>query len=161
MTKNIQESIILSDSTYERVLGMITSPDKESVYVGVSIIETVDLEENLPYILLLAKDCSKSNCNNDPFKIDVLAPDNQDVVRNTSFSPSIMKYVNECANDKGHLNFNSMYNVIKKNPKTSPAAMQFFLDKFSASLQEHLLTWGFDFVQEMDLKLIPKYVKQS
>ena len=70
-----------------------------------------------------------------------------------------MKYVNECANEKGHLNFNSMYNVIKKNTKTSPAAMQFFLDKFSASLQEHLLTWGFDFVEEMNLKLIPKYVK--
>jgi len=161
MTKNIQESIILSDSTYERVLGMLTSPDKESVYIGVSIIEAVDLEENLPYILLLAKDCSKSNCNHDPFKNDVTASDDQDVVKRNSFSPSIMNYVNDCANDKGHLNFNSMYNVIKKNTKTSPAAMQFFLDKFSASLQEYLLTWGFDFVQEMNLKLIPKHVKQS
>ena len=161
MTKNIQESIILSDSTYERVLGMITSPDKENVYVGVSIIEAVDLEENLPYILLLAKDCSRSNCHHDPFKFDVIAPDDQDVLRPTSFSPSIMKHVNDCANEKGHLNFNNMYNVIKKNAKTSPAAMQFFLDKFSASLQDHLLTWGFDFVKEMDLKLIPKYVKQS
>ena len=159
MTKSINETIILSDSTYERVLGMLTSPDKESVYIGVSIIEAVDMEENLPYILLLAKDCEKAKCEHNPFNKDIQEGDGP--TNASSFNITLSGIIDKCRNDNKNINYNNMYKVIMSNQKSSSASVQFFLDKFAEALMVHLATWGFDFVDEMNLKLIPKNVKQS
>jgi len=156
MTKSLDEVIILNDSTYDRVLDMLCSPDRDNAQVAVSIIEAVDFEKNAPYILLLAKE-SEGNLtkNNNPFRTNLFAK--EDVVEpiGSSFNSNIANLVNSCSNDAGKLTYNKMYTELSQK-KTDAVAMTFFLDKFSESLKTHLLQWGFDFVHTMNLKLIPK-----
>lgn len=154
MTKSLDEVIILNDSTYDRVFDMLCSPDKESVQIAVSIIESVDYEKNAPYILLLAKDAEvKLNKNNNPFRIEMFGEPNMDVGP-SSFNNKIRTLIDACTNAAGKLNYNSMYEeLVRLN--TDAVAMNFFLGRFSDALKDHLLQWGFTFVKSMDLKLVP------
>lgn len=154
MTKSLDEMIILNDSTYDRVLDMLCSPDKDNVQVAVSIIEAVDFQKNAPYILLLAKDAeTKLKRDNNPFRIELFGEDNVDA-GTSSFNHEIRTMIQACTNQADKLNYNAMYEELTRM-NTDTVAMNFFLGRFADALKDHLLQWGFTFVKTMDLKLIP------
>ena len=154
MTKNLDEVIILNDSTYDRVLDMLCSPDKENVQVAVSIIEAVDFQKNAPYILLLAKDAeAKLKRDNNPFRTELFVEAGTDVGP-SSFNHDIRTMIQACTNQADKLNYNSMYEELTRI-NTDAVAMNFFLGRFADALKDHLLQWGFTFVKTMDLKLVP------
>ena len=153
MTKSLDEMIILNDSTYDRVLDMLCSPDKDSVHVAVSIIEAVDFQKNAPYILLLAKDAeAKLKRDNNPFRIELFSELVQ--VGSSSFNHNIRTMIQACTNQADKLNYNAMYEELTRI-NTDAVAMNFFLGRFADALKDHLLQWGFTFVKSMDLKLVP------
>ena len=154
MTKSLDEMIILNDSTYDRVLDMLCSPDKDNVQVAVSIIEAVDFQKNAPYILLLAKDAeAKLKRDNNPFRIELFCEANVDV-GTSSFNHNIRTMIQACTNQADKLNYNAMYEELTRM-NTDTVAMNFFLGRFADALKDHLLQWGFTFVKTMDLKLVP------
>ena len=154
MTKNLEEVIILNDSTYDRVLDMLCSPDKENINVAVNIIEAVDFEKNAPYILLLAKDVETKRANNmNPFRTELFCEEDVDVGP-SSFNSNIRTMIDACTNQAGKLNYNSMHEELSRM-NTDVVAMNFFLGRFADALKEHLLQWGFTFVKTMNLKLVP------
>ena len=153
MTKSLDEMIILNDSTYDRVLDMLCSPDKDNVQVAVSIIEAVDFQKNAPYILLLAKDAeAKLKRDNNPFRIELFSELVQ--VGSSSFNHNIRTMIQACTNQADKLNYNAMYEELTRI-NTDAVAMNFFLGRFADALKDHLLQWGFTFVKSMDLKLVP------
>jgi hypothetical protein len=154
MTKSLDEVIILNDSTYDRVLDMLCSPDKDNVQVAVSIIEAVDFQKNAPYILLLAKDAeAKLSRDNNPFRTDMFTEGVVEVP--SSFNHEIRTMIQACTNQADKLNYNAMYEELTRI-NTDTVAMNFFLERFADALKDHLLQWGFTFVKSMDLKLVPK-----
>ena len=154
MTKTLDEVIILNDSTYDRVLDMLCSPDKDSVHVAVSIIEAVDFQKNAPYILLLAKDAeAKLKRDNNPFRANMFEEEGPNI-DNSSFDHDIRTMIQACTNQADKLNYNSMYEELTRI-NTDAVAMNFFLGRFADALKDHLLQWGFTFVKTMDLKLVP------
>lgn len=153
MTKSLDEMIILNDSTYDRVLDMLCSPDKDNVQVAVSIIEAVDFQKNAPYILLLAKDAeTKLKRDNNPFRTDMFTQGGP--VDYSSFNHNIRTMIKVCTNQADKLNYNAMYEELTRM-NTDAVAMNFFLGRFADALKDHLLQWGFTFVKTMDLKLVP------
>lgn len=154
MTKSLDEVIILNDSTYDRVLDMLCSPDKDNVQVAVSIIEAVDFQKNAPYILLLAKDAeAKLKKDNNPFRTELFNEADVDVGP-SSFNHEIRTMIEACTNQADKLNYNAMYEELTRM-NTDAVAMNFFLGRFADALKDHLLQWGFTFVKTMDLKLAP------
>jgi hypothetical protein len=154
MTKTLDEVIILNDSTYDRVLDMLCSPDRDNVQVAVSIIEAVDFQKNAPYILLLAKDAeAKLKRDNNPFRTELFGEAVTDV-GSCSFNHEIRTMIQTCTNQADKLNYNSMYEELTRI-NTDAVAMNFFLGRFADALKDHLLQWGFTFVKSMDLKLVP------
>ena len=155
MTKNLDEVIILNDSTYDRVLDMLCSPDRENIQVAVSIIEAVDFQKNAPYILLLAKDAeAKLSRDNNPFRANMFEEEGPNI-DNSSFNHDIRTMIKACTNQADKLNYNAMYEELTRM-NTDTVAMNFFLERFADALKDHLLQWGFTFVKSMDLKLVPK-----
>lgn len=156
MTKNLDEMIILNDSTYDRVLDMLCSPDKDNVQVAVSIIEAVDFQKNAPYILLLAKDAeAKLKRDTNPFRAELFAEgDIETTPGSSSFNTNIRTMIQACTNQADKLNYNAMYEELTRM-NTDAVAMNFFLGRFADALKDHLLQWGFTFVKTMDLKLVP------
>lgn len=153
MTKSLDEVIILNDSTYDRVLDMLCSPDKENVQLAVSIIEAVDFQKNAPYILLLAKDAeTKLKRDNNPFRTELFGEVKD--LGPSSFNHEIRTMIKTCTNQADKLNYNSMYEELTRM-NTDAVAMNFFLGRFADALKDHLLQWGFTFVKTMDLKLVP------
>jgi hypothetical protein len=127
----------LDESTYKNLLAMAKSVDKENHVVVKNLIESSDLQANLPYILMLCKEAGHKNLNLD--------------------SDTVAKLKEITGLDYNSvLTWNSMYDVLHKNVNVDPIAMGFFINRFSEELGRQLETAGFTFMEKYQLTLIPK-----
>ena len=127
----------LDESTYKNLLSMAKSVDKENYVVVKNLIESSDLQANLPYILMLCKEAGHKNLNLD--------------------SDTVAKLKEITGLDYNSvLTWNSMYDVLHKNVNVDPIAMGFFINRFSEELGRQLETAGFTFMEKYQLTLIPK-----
>jgi len=127
----------LDESTYKNLLSMAKSVDKENHVVVKNLIESSDLQANLPYILMLCKEAGHKNLNLD--------------------SDTVAKLKEITGLDYNSvLTWNSMYEVIHKNVNVDPIAMGFFINRFAEELGRQLETAGFTFMEKYQLTLIPK-----
>ena len=127
----------LDESTYKNLLAMAKSVDKENQVVVKNLIDSSDLQANLPYILMLCKEAGHKNLNLD--------------------SDSVAKLKEITGLDYNSvLTWNSMYDVLHKNVNVDPIAMGFFINRFAEELGKQLETAGFTFMEKYQLTLIPK-----
>ena len=127
----------LDESTYKNLLSMAKSVDKENHVVVKNLIESSDLQANLPYILMLCKEAGHKNLNLD--------------------SDTVAKLKEITGLDYNSvLTWNSMYDVLHKNVNVDPIAMGFFINRFAEELGKQLETAGFTFMEQYQLTLIPK-----
>jgi hypothetical protein len=127
----------LDESTYKNLLSMAKSVDKENHVVVKNLIESSDLQANLPYILMLCKEAGHKNLDLD--------------------SDTVAKLKEITGLDYNSvLTWNSMYDVLHKNVNVDPIAMGFFINRFSEELGRQLETAGFTFMEKYQLTLIPK-----
>ena len=123
--------------TYKNLLSMATSLDKENMVVVKNLIDSSDVEANLPYILMLYKEAGYRN----------LALDEATVEKIKGLTG--ITYGNA-------LTWNNMYDILHKNVNIDPIAMGFFINKFADELGKQLETAGFTFMEKYQLTLIPK-----
>jgi len=127
----------LDESTYKNLLAMAKSVDKENHVVVKNLIESSDLQANLPYILMLCKEAGHKNLNLD--------------------SDTVAKLKEITGLDYNSvLTWNSMYDILHKNVNMDPVAMGFFINRFAEELGKQLETAGFTFMEKYQLTLIPK-----
>jgi len=127
----------LDESTYKNLLAMAKSVDKENHVVVKNLIESSDLQANLPYILMLCKEAGHKNLNLD--------------------SDTVAKLKEITGLDYNSvLTWNSMYDVLHKTENMDPIAMGFFINRFAEELGKQLETAGFTFMEKYQLTLIPK-----
>ena len=127
----------LDESTYKNLLAMAKSVDKENHVVVKNLIESSDLQANLPYILMLCKEVGQKN----------LDLDSNTVVKLKELTGLEYSSV---------LTWNSMYDILHKNVNMNPIAMGFFINRFAEELGKQLETAGFTFMEKYQLTLIPK-----
>ena len=127
----------LDEVTYKNLLSMATSLDKENMVVVKNLIDSSDVEANLPYILMLYKEAGYRN----------LALDETTVEKIKGLTG--IAYGNA-------LTWNQMYDILHKNVNIDPIAMGFFINRFSDVLGKQLEVAGFTFMEQYQLTLIPK-----
>ena len=127
----------LDESTYKNLLAMAKSVDKENHVVVKNLIDSSDIQANLPYILMLCKEAGYKN-------LDLDETTTQKLKELTGLEYSSV------------LTWNSMYDVLHKNVNIDPIAMGFFINRFSDELGKQLETAGFTFMEKYQLTLIPK-----
>ena len=127
----------LDEVTYKNLLSMATSLDKENMVVVKNLIDSSDVEANLPYILMLYKEAGYRN----------LALDEATVEKIKGLTG--ITYGNA-------LTWNQMYHVLQDNKNVDPVAMSFFINRFADELGKQLEVAGFTFMEKYQLTLIPK-----
>lgn len=127
----------LDESTYKNLLAMATSVDKENHIVVKNIIDSADIEANLPYVLMLYKEAGYKN-------IDL----EQDTIEKIKSFTGIT-YGNT-------LTWNSIYEILHTAKNVDPVAMAFFINRFADELGKQLSVAGFTFMEKYRLTLIPK-----
>jgi hypothetical protein len=127
----------LDETTYKNLLSMAKSVDKENHVVVKNLIDSSDIEANLPYILMLYKEAGYKNINLE-----------QDTIEKIKSFTGIT-YGNA-------LTWNHMYEILHKTVNVNPIAMAFFINRFAEELGRQLETAGFTFMEKYQLTLIPK-----
>ena len=127
----------LDESTYKNLLAMAKSVDKENLIVVKNLIDSSDIEANLPYILMLCKEAGHKN----------LDLDSNTAVKLKELTGLEYNSV---------LTWNNMYHILHKNVNVDPIAMAFFINRFSDELGKQLENAGFTFMEKYQLTLIAK-----
>jgi hypothetical protein len=122
---------------------MLKSNDKTNLTVVEETIRNINVLENLPYLLIMFKESSIEN-------------------RKTVFLEIIKDKLNMYCNtikigdNPKELTYNKLYYEIKTHKSINDEAMAYFLERLSSSLESTLTIWGFSFMEDINLKLIPK-----
>lgn len=131
--------LTLTPEVCDNILKMIQSSDKDNLTVAVETLRYIDVHENLPYLLIMYKESSKE-------------------LRSALFMETIFdKMKNNCHHipfdDSSIVTYNMIYTELKAHtvPKE---ALEYFLEKFAASIKKNMVEWGFSFLNDFNLKLI-------
>jgi hypothetical protein len=127
----------LDEATYKNLLSMATSGDKENHVVVKNLIDSADIEANLPYILMLYKEAGHKNL---------------DLGKDTISKIKVLTNITYGAT----LTWNQMYHILHDNKNVDPIAMGFFINRFADELGKQLELAGFTFMEKYQLTLIPK-----
>ena len=127
----------LDESTYKNLLAMAKSVDKENHVVVKNLIDSSDIQANLPYILMLCKEAGYKN-------LDLDQTTTKKLKELTGLEYSSV------------LTWNSMYDILHKTENMDPIAMGFFINRFADELGKQLEVAGFTFMEKYQLTLIPK-----
>ena len=127
----------LDESTYKNLLSMAKSVDKENHVVVKNLIDSSDIQANLPYILMLCKEAGYKN-------LDLDETTTKKLKELTGLEYSSV------------LTWNSMYDILHKTKDIDPIAMGFFINRFADALGKQLEVAGFTFMEKYQLTLIPK-----
>ena len=127
----------LDESTYKNLLAMAKSVDKENHVVVKNLIDSSDIQANLPYVLMLCKEAG---------------------YKNLDLSLDTMVKLKELTGLEYNsvLTWNNMYDILHKTENMDPVAMGFFINRFAEELGRQLETAGFTFMEKYQLTLIPK-----
>lgn len=126
----------LDESTYKNLLAMAKSVDKENHVVVKNLIDSSDIQANLPYILMLSKEAGYKNLDLDTVTVNKLKE-----LTGLNYG-SVFTW-------------NQMYDILHKTKDIDPIAMGFFINRFADELGKQLETAGFTFMEKYKLTLIP------
>jgi hypothetical protein len=128
----------LTPEICDNILKMMQSSDKDNLTVAAETIRHINVAENLPYLLIMYKEAN-SEC------------------RQTAFMDTVLKQlilICKHVDFESVVSYNELYNeIVYHNVPTE--AMEYFLDKFSVTIKSNMMQWGFSFLSDFNLKLIP------
>jgi hypothetical protein len=129
----------LTSEICDNMLKMMQSSDKDNLTVAAETIRHIDVTENLPYLLILFKESSAE-------------------IRTAVFTETMMedklKLICKHIDFDAPVTYNAIYNEIKHH-NVLQEALEYFLNKFSISIKRNMMEWGFSFLSDFNLKLIP------
>ena len=128
----------LTPDVCDNILQMMRSSDKDNLTIAAETIRHIDVVENLPYLLVMYKESTTE-------------------VRSTVFMETIqdkLKAVCKHVNFDDPITYNAIFSeIIYHNVSTT--AMEYFLNKFAVNIKRQMMEWGFSFLSQFDIKLIP------
>lgn len=134
----IEKENIIDLHNYENFYNLLNSSDEENSVVAMSILDKVHIKKALPYVLLLLKDKSNIHSNS----IDYWK----------KHAPNLIKSLESMEiTPGGNISYKKIIALTKE--QCPPEALQFVLDKFGEVLKGYLISWGIDFITDIDLKL--------
>lgn len=128
-----QETFVLNPETCRNLMNILRSTDTTNLDVAEETIRYIDVEANLPYLLLM-------------FKVSNVQ------IRDTVFMNTIKDKLNKVCkkitfeNANQSVTYDQMYEELIKH-KVDPVAMRFFLDIFGEEVVKVMQTWGFSFLE--------------
>ena len=129
------DKIKLNAETFDNVLAMLNSSDKESVVMGLACVEEMDTTSCIVFLLLIRK---LANVTDELWKVN--APKKTASLTNMGVAGGTV------------LTYKRILELLAER-KASSADIEFFLGKFGMYLNETLHQLGYDIVESVDIKL--------
>jgi hypothetical protein len=127
--------LALNRDTYNSVLDMLNSSDKENVVVGLSIIEETDRKKGMACILMLKK---RAVATTESWK---------------EHAPATCKWLKTLGADPDQvITFKGILEIISKK-QTEPSQMQFFLEEFGVHILGQIRQMGYGFIDDLEIKI--------
>lgn len=139
----MEETLKLTPETCDNILKIMASNDQSNLVVATETIRNINVVENLPYLLIMYKQSSVNNRKT--VFLDTIKDKIQSTCKTITFTDNVKD-----------LTYNKLYYELKAHKEVSPEAMNYFIDKFSDSLSEVMISWGFSFMEDFKLKLTPR-----
>jgi hypothetical protein len=117
---------------FKRILEMIKSPDVGTQDLVISLLDQLDIEKNLPFVLMIIKYLTPRQRGDIDKKSDVLK--------------KIKMYIPK---NNGVYTFQDIYNIIKDRDDLD---IDFFMNEMAEHLQNMLNGWGLNFSDKYKLK---------
>lgn len=130
-----QSTITVDIKSYENFWALLMSPDKENTVVALTILNNANFRESLPYILLLFK--YQTDAEREVWIVN--APDLFKKLEGIGIKIS----------DK--ISHAKIIELTKEY--CDEEAIQFVLDKFTVLIQKYLIEWGFNFLEDAEIKI--------
>lgn len=128
------EKIKLSAETFDSVMSMLNSSDQESVIVGLSCIEELDITTGITYLLLLKK---LANVSTDAWE---------------EYAPTKAKYLNSLGLSVEYpVTYKKILDIITER-KVPIDDLQFFLNKFAIYIKEGLRN-DYAIINDIEIKI--------
>lgn len=139
----MEETLKLTPETCENILKIMSSNDQSNLTIAVETIRNINVVENLPYLLIMYKHSTAANRKT--VFLDTILEKLQTTCKTLHFKDNAQS-----------LTYNNLYNELKTHTNVHPQAMDYFIDKFSESLSDVMISWGFSFMEDFKLKLTPR-----
>jgi hypothetical protein len=140
MNEIIKKSIISIDN-YTEIKTMITSNDKASINMALTILEQVDFEESQVYIMCLVKEVFNSHLDKKS------CPELYEKITN-----KLLEHNSDITN----LSFRKIYEIVVS--RKNKVELSFMLNIFKEELMSLLKDYGFSFLEFIDIELKPKKI---
>jgi len=125
----------LTPTTFENVLQMGKSQDKENHIVALNIIENIDFKDNLSYILLLKKN---SNIDGESWK---------------EYSPKVTESLDKLGIPYSKSpTYKQMLQILVEQ-KAPVEDLNFFCTMFSKELTTSVKNLGYDYIDDLDITI--------
>jgi len=128
-------SFKLDWDTFNNFLLLLKSEDINDNQVAYSILDQVDVEKNLCFILLIVKELSSIQ--------------RTEIQRNTKVIPAIKKLI---PHYDGLISFSEIYEIIHNSKFADIQGKDFFMEKMAEHIEEMLKHWSIDFKDKYRLK---------
>jgi len=133
-------TFLFDNESCENIFNMLNSSDLSNETVVEEILNHIDVEKNLIYLLIIYKECTYEQ-------------------RKRIFDYSVIKQITRFIDFKApdeNISNDAIYKAIRHNKNVSPESLDFFIERLSKSLRKNLIQWGFSFLEDFEIKLIKK-----
>lgn len=142
----IAERSVINAANFFEISNMITSNDKKSQELGLSILDQADYEKSVIYILCVLKEteiCKSGTRLKDDYP-NLYARIEETISSNKS---SELENVEE-------FKFETVYNMC--NRSNSKEGLEFILGRFTHEINQLMSSYGFEFLNYLQVKVLPK-----
>ncbi len=149
-TKNrrLMDTITLSKINTARLRDMLTSKLSEDLTVGFSLMEELDLTENIATILCVLKDTGHTNFNR------VIFEENFPKILPYFTKEKILKNKYNSYINSHEFTYELMLNIVKKVNSTKLPEIKSHIENV---FMEHFSNMGINFIEDINLKLSDEY----
>lgn len=129
------EKLILNKKTFDQIILMLNSPDKENVVLGLTCIEELDTYQGLVYLLLMKK---LANVTNNTW------------VEHAPKKTTLLKSMGVSVEDV--LTYKKILDLLAER-KASTKDIEFYLSKFGEYLKSTLIELGYDTIDAVEINI--------
>ncbi len=144
-----KETIEIDYENYKNIRELLKSKDKDSVAMGFMILENADFEKSLPFILMMLRDIYETSFVKETFVRDQL----------NKYAPKLLETLFEyfkstTIDSVTKISYNFINSIVLS--RNSKKELEFFYNVMGEKFASILKTYGFDYMDQFEIKIIPK-----
>ena len=143
-TKSIRtkkETKVITREDLEGIRNLLTSTDPENQHMGLSVLESCNYLESLPWLLVIYRESNNAIQKN---------------IKEGSWTKKLNKFLAKYITVGETLSINAAYIILEKVTNSEDAIKYMVEERFASKLTKQLVSWNFDFMENYTITVNKK-----